>query len=185
VGACGVLRPQDWLHWAAYEGREGLLRELLARPGVRPDCHNEEGLTPLHLAAHTNKPALVRLQSPCGPPHVSACRNDVHRVRSLNEPAPASLACPGPSCSRGRDALGTTACCRAALRAQVSVLLAAGAKVNALTQPPTKGARGGARSSSRHALARRGKPGVTAAAFPAARQPRPPCKHLCYGRLGR
>ena len=50
---------QDWLHWAAYEGREPLLRCLLAKPGVRPDVYSEEGLTPLHLAAHVNSVPLV------------------------------------------------------------------------------------------------------------------------------
>ncbi|KAG2500637.1 hypothetical protein HYH03_001404 [Edaphochlamys debaryana] len=51
----------DWLHWAAYEGKEALLRVLLARPGVRPDCYSEEGLTPLHLAAHVNSCSMVQL----------------------------------------------------------------------------------------------------------------------------
>ncbi|KXZ41673.1 hypothetical protein GPECTOR_326g47 [Gonium pectorale] len=51
----------DWLHWAAYEGREELLGVLLSRPGVRPDCYNEEGLTPLHLAAHANSTAMVSM----------------------------------------------------------------------------------------------------------------------------
>ncbi|GLC49139.1 hypothetical protein PLESTB_000186600 [Pleodorina starrii] len=52
---------QDWLHWAAYEGKETLLRVLLAKPGVRPDCYSEEGLTPLHLAAHVNNANMVTM----------------------------------------------------------------------------------------------------------------------------
>ncbi|GIL75254.1 hypothetical protein Vretifemale_5031, partial [Volvox reticuliferus] len=51
----------DWLHWAAYEGRESLMQVLLCKPGVRPDCYSEEGLTPLHLAAHVNNTNMVTM----------------------------------------------------------------------------------------------------------------------------
>ena len=50
---------QDWLHWSAYEGKEPLLRACLARGGIKADCFNDEGLTPLHLAVHANSISMV------------------------------------------------------------------------------------------------------------------------------
>ncbi len=52
--------PQDWLHWAAYEGKEPLLRACLSKGGIKPDCFNDDGLTPLHLAVHANSINMVR-----------------------------------------------------------------------------------------------------------------------------
>lgn len=35
------------------------MRVLLGKPGVRPDAVGEEGVTPLHLAAHANSVSMV------------------------------------------------------------------------------------------------------------------------------
>ncbi len=58
-GLRSLLLVQEWLHWAAYEGQEALVRVLLGKPGVRPDAVGEEGVTPLHLAAHANSVSMV------------------------------------------------------------------------------------------------------------------------------
>ncbi|GFR47519.1 hypothetical protein Agub_g9237 [Astrephomene gubernaculifera] len=137
---------QDWLHWAAFETKEELMRELLSKPGVRPDCYSEEGLTPLHLAAHANSTNMVtmllsagaKVNAPSQPPLKSSGRE----MYGIHLPgAPSGSITAGISISTQVKAYGSsklppgelTALHIAAERGSaelIRVLVAAGAKVN-------------------------------------------------------
>ena len=63
VEAADQWRANHAMHLAAWSGQREVVELLLTQGGARADAVNAEGWTPLHFAAATGDPKLVRLSA--------------------------------------------------------------------------------------------------------------------------
>jgi ankyrin repeat protein len=65
VEAADQWRANHAMHLAAWSGQREVVQLLLTEGGARADAVNAEGWTPLHFAAATGDPKLVRMSAAC------------------------------------------------------------------------------------------------------------------------